>query len=92
MASRKVWTKDETQHLISLYKSCPEVWDNHHVHYKDREKRSKCWHSMGVAMNTTSAEVQRKIHNLRNQVSVTVYCIVLHILHDLTLKDLLCVE
>jgi len=76
MASRKVWTKEETLHLISLYKSCPAVWDNQHVHYKDREKRNTCWNSMGEAMNTTSAEVQRKIHNLRNQVSVTVCCIV----------------
>ena len=75
MASRKVWTKEETRHLISLYKSCPAVWDNQHVHYKDREKRSTCWNSMAEAMNTTSAEVQRKIHNLRNQVSVAVYCI-----------------
>ena len=74
MASRKVWTKEETMHLISLYKSCPAVWDNQHVHYKDREKRNTCWNSMGEAMNTTSAEVQRKIHNLRNQVSATVCC------------------
>jgi len=76
MASRKVWTKEETMHLISLYKSCPAVWDNQHVHYKDREKRNACWNSMGEAMNTTSAEVQRKIHNLRNQVSVTFCCTV----------------
>jgi len=76
MASRKVWTKEETMHLISLYQSCPAVWDNQHVHYKDRERRNRCWNSMGEAMNTTSAEVQRKIHNLRNQVSVTVCRIV----------------
>jgi len=39
------------------------------MHYKDRDKRSMCWQSMGEALRTSVAEVQRKIHNLRNQVS-----------------------
>ena len=45
-----------------------------------------CWHSMGQAMNTNSAEVQRKIHNLRNQVSVTLCYIVLRTLYEWTLN------
>jgi len=28
-----------------------------------------CWQSMGEELNTSAAGVQRKIHNLRNQVS-----------------------
>jgi len=28
-----------------------------------------CWQSMGETLNTSVAEVQRKVHNLRNQVS-----------------------
>jgi len=64
-----VWTKVETLELICLYESHPEIWDNRHVHYKDRDKRSMCLQSMGEALNTSVVEVQRKIHNPRNQVS-----------------------
>ena len=46
-----------------------KVWDIRHMHYKDRDKRIMCWQSMGEAMNTSVGDVQRKIHNLRNQVS-----------------------
>jgi hypothetical protein len=38
MASRNVWTKDETMHLISFYESCREICDSRQVHYKDRQK------------------------------------------------------
>jgi hypothetical protein len=37
-----------------------------------------CWQSMGETLNTSVAEVQRKIHNLRNQ--VTISRTVLHVL------------
>ena len=37
--------------------------------YKDRDKRSMWWQLMEEALNTSVAEVQRKIHNLRNQIS-----------------------
>jgi histone deacetylase complex regulatory component SIN3 len=66
MASKKVWAKEETLELIRIYKSSP---DSRHMHYKDRDKRSMCWQSMGEALDTSVGELQRKIHNLRNQVS-----------------------
>ena len=69
MAGKKVWTKEETLELICVYESSPEIWDSRHMHYKDRDKRNTCWQSMGEALNTNVAEVQQKIHNLRNQVS-----------------------
>jgi len=69
-----VWTKEETRELICLYESHPEIWDSRHMHYKDRDKRSMCWQSMGEALNTSVAEVQWKIHNLRNQVSNYLPC------------------
>jgi len=69
MAGKKFWTKEETLELICLYESYPEIWNSWHMHYKDRDKRSMCWQSMGETLNTSVAEVQRKVHNLRNQVS-----------------------
>ena len=69
MSGKKVWTKEETLELICLYESHPEIWDSRHMLYKDRDKRSMCWQLMGEALNTSVAEVQRKMHNLRNQVS-----------------------
>jgi hypothetical protein len=67
MASKKVWTKEGTLELIHIYESSPEICDIRHMHYKDRDKRSMCWQSMGEALDTSVGELQRKIHNLRNQ-------------------------
>jgi hypothetical protein len=75
MAEKKVWTKEATMELILIYESHPELWDSRHMHYKDREKRSKCWQSMAAGMNTSVAEMQRKIHNLRSQVVYCMYCV-----------------
>ena len=69
MAGKKVWTREETLELICIYESSPEIWNSQHMNYKDRDKRSMCLKSMGEALNTSIAEVQKKIHNLRNQVS-----------------------
>jgi hypothetical protein len=71
MAAKKVWTKEETLELICIYESFPEIWDSWHMHYKDRDKRSMCRQSIGEAMNTSVGDVQRKIHNLRNQVTIS---------------------
>jgi hypothetical protein len=88
MAGKKVWTKEETIELIYIYiyESSLEIWDIQHMHYKDREKRSMCWESMTEAMNTSVAEVQRKIHNLRNQV-ITISRTVLYVLCSLSEMD-----
>ena len=69
MACKKVWTKEETLELICIDESFLEIWDSRHMDYKDGDKRSMCWQSMGEALNTSVGKVQRKIHNLRNQVS-----------------------
>ena len=67
--AKKVWTKEETMELICIYESSLEIWDSRHMLYKDRDKSSMCWQSMVEALNTSVGVVQRKIHNLRNQVS-----------------------
>jgi hypothetical protein len=75
MAEKKTWSKEETEALIGAYESFPEIWDCRHKDYKDREKRSMCWQSIGKVTSTSVAEVQRKVHNLRNQVSkYSTYC------------------
>jgi hypothetical protein len=73
--AEKVWTKETTLELIRMYEAHPEIWDSRHMHYKDRDKRSMCWQSMGEAMNTSVAEVQLKIHNLLKQVVYYMYCV-----------------
>jgi len=60
MTGKKVRAKAETPELISIYESFPEIWDSRHMQYKDRDKRSMCWQSMGEALNTSVGEVQRK--------------------------------
>ena len=75
MASKKLWTNDETLPLIALYEASPEVWDSLHMRYKDREKRSMCWQAMGETRNASAGEVQRKIYNLLYQVFYCMYCI-----------------
>ena len=64
-----MWTKEETVELICIYESSLEIWDIWHMHYKDKDESSMCWQLMGEALNTSIAEVQRKVHNLCNQVS-----------------------
>jgi len=44
-----------------------------------------CWQSMGEVVNTSVAEVQWKIHNLRNQ--VTISRTLLHVLCSLCEMD-----
>jgi hypothetical protein len=75
MAERKVWSREETIKLISMYESFPEIWDSQHMLYKDHEKRSMCWQLMGEGMGTSVVEIQRKIHNLRNQVLHCTCCV-----------------
>ena len=77
------WAQDNPH--ATVQKNFPEIWDSRHMHYKDRDKRSMCWHSMGEALNTSVGELQRKIHNLCNQ--VTVSRTVLHILCSLCEMD-----
>jgi cytochrome c556 len=57
-----------------MYEANPQIWDCRHREYKDRDKKMKCWQAMADATSTSVAEVQRKIHNLRNQVCTA--CIV----------------
>ena len=69
MADKEVCAKEETLELVCLYESYAEIWDSRNMHYKERDKRTVCWLSMGKSLNTSVAEVQRKIHNLHNQVT-----------------------
>jgi hypothetical protein len=59
----------------------PKVWGSWQVLYKARQKRNMCWQAMAEALNTIASKVQCKIHNLRNQ--VTISCVLLHVLYEL---------
>jgi predicted CoA-binding protein len=60
-----VWKIGKKKELVSLYVARPELTDKIHKHYKGDLK--PYWFLIGVVSHITSTEVQREIHNLRNQ-------------------------
>jgi hypothetical protein len=75
MASKKVRTNDETIPLIALYEASPELWDSRHMLYKDREKRTTCWQSMGEKLNASASDVKEKFITSKSS-------ILLHVLYE----------
>jgi hypothetical protein len=71
MASKKVWTNDETMPLTALHEASHSL----HVLYKARGKMSVYWQAMGEALNASASEVHRKIRNLSYQVFYCMYCV-----------------
>lgn len=67
MTDRPVWTKHETEVLINLYHSKPELWDVKSKDYRDKLKKRQSLIQLGHTFNVTPEEVTRKIHNLRTQ-------------------------
>lgn len=62
------WGHEETVRLIELYaKECPELWDAKHLLYKDRTAKVLKQTFLANHFNTTTEEINRKIHNLRTQ-------------------------
>lgn len=70
MSTKKAWQKDEIVELISMYKERSVLWNTKDTEYRNREKKAKILHEIAVKFNCSVEEVQRKIHNLRNQVNV----------------------
>ncbi|CAK9811262.1 hypothetical protein ANTPLA_LOCUS6955 [Anthophora plagiata] len=69
MTTRKEWSKDEIFNLISMYEENSVLWNTKDVDHKNREKKNKIIEEMAANFNCLSEEIQRKIHNLRNQMS-----------------------
>lgn len=67
MSDKKEWFKGEIEDLINMYHGKPELWDVTSNIYKNRVKKQDAVKEMAEEFNTTVEEIQRKIHNLRNQ-------------------------
>ncbi|XP_063913745.1 uncharacterized protein LOC135130311 [Zophobas morio] len=65
--SRIEWSKDQTANLIAKYKETSILWDTTNIQHKNRELKNRAWKELAVNFNCVVEEVQRKIHNLRNQ-------------------------
>lgn len=68
MASKKVWSKEETIDLIHIYEENSVLWNSKCKEYRNREIKDSILRNVSQKFNCTSEEIQRKLHNLRNQV------------------------
>ena len=66
MAKRE-WSRDEIEEIIVEYEGRPSLWDVCSPEYRDRNKKTEAWTTLAVKLDREIGEVQRKIHNLRNQ-------------------------
>lgn len=68
MLSLDAWSTNDTFELIGLYKENVPLWDTKHEDYRNRELKGKIISDIATRMNVTGEEINRKLHNLRNQV------------------------
>ncbi|XP_015375455.1 PREDICTED: uncharacterized protein LOC107169989 [Diuraphis noxia] len=67
--SARQWTDDDIFELINLYEEKEFLWNVNHKLYRNRDKKMSAFEEIATKFNCDVNEVQRKIHNLRNQVS-----------------------
>lgn len=65
---RKVWDRQDTFKLIKEYHVRPILWNSKVDEYRNKEKKYKTYNELAEIFQTTIEEIQRKLHNLRNQV------------------------
>nr|CAH7756583.1 unnamed protein product [Callosobruchus chinensis] len=63
------WTREDTCLLIENFELYPELWNVHSAEFKDRIKKQHALQKLADLFNTSTAEIQRKLHNLRTQVN-----------------------
>ena len=69
MNNNKRWADDEVANLMQLYEEHQFLWKVKHTLYSNREKKMSMFDEFATKFkNYDGAEVQRKIHNLHNQV------------------------
>lgn len=61
------WTRQETKDLITLYAVNECLWNKNLREYKDRDERISSIQSISDEMKISIEEINKKIHNLRNQ-------------------------
>lgn len=64
---KKLWSMVETNQLISMYASRPELWNAKSKHYKNRIKKRQAFDEIAQTFSVTVDEIYRKMHNLRTQ-------------------------
>lgn len=69
MAQSAFWTKERTTELIEKFESSPELWDTTSKLYRDRAKKEAAVTKLAEHFSVTSAEINRKLHNLRTQMN-----------------------
>lgn len=65
--SPHVWSVKNTFALIKLYETNVALWDATHQDYKNREAKDLIISNIATHMNVSTREINRKLHNLRNQ-------------------------
>lgn len=65
--SKYNWTRQETKDLITLYEINECLWNKNLREYKDRDERISSIQSIADEMKISIEEINKKIHNLRNQ-------------------------
>nr|CAH7726861.1 unnamed protein product [Callosobruchus chinensis] len=63
------WAREDTYLLIENFDLYPELWNEHTAEFKDRIKKRNALQKFGDLFNASTAEIQRKLHNLRTQVN-----------------------
>ncbi|XP_049843517.1 uncharacterized protein LOC126295219 [Schistocerca gregaria] len=64
---RKQWSREEIMELIQLYEANECLWNIKCSGYRDRTKKHKVGEEIGLKFSCSQEEVERKLHNLRNQ-------------------------
>lgn len=68
---KREWTDEEVFELIHLYEEQEFLWNVKHKLYRNRDKKMSMFEEFATKFkNCDGNEVQRKIHNLRNQVCI----------------------
>lgn len=69
MAQSVNWSKEKTRELIEMLQAYPELWDTTCKLHKDRTKKNSATINMAEHFGVSSAEITRKLHNLRTQMN-----------------------
>ncbi|XP_053979989.1 uncharacterized protein LOC128877055 [Hylaeus volcanicus] len=67
--AKYTWSRENTFELIHLYEKHALLWDRTCKDYKKREKKVNVILNIAEKFDTTKEEINRKLHNLRNQLS-----------------------
>nr|CAH7747645.1 unnamed protein product [Callosobruchus chinensis] len=63
------WTRGDMCLLIENFELYPEFWNVHTAEFKDRIKKQSALQKLADLFNTSTADIQRKLHNLRTQIN-----------------------